>query len=189
MGTYKLLHSRILRMLTLLVLALLLGATDKRVVRKVKGLPSGRYGWVLETYKGMLFLIYITGKRDVEKLLSRPGSPFIFPFPVAIIDVASEQVVEEVVSKHYRAVAIYAEIRGGKHSWLEKNYEHWLIDGNRNVAYACGTTHRGRREPYSQCLRRCIACLVNATAILSRSPCECFIKHDEEVFHWHVIWN
>ncbi|MCX7777447.1 MAG: hypothetical protein N2381_05235 [Armatimonadetes bacterium] len=110
----------------------------------MKGLPSGRFGWILREWKGQLFLVYLTGKRDVVELLSKafpPGqTPFVSPFPVVRIDPDAEHVIEEFTSKHHHPVPISAEREQRPDSWLAQDYDYWVLDEQANIAYALKPT-------------------------------------------------
>ena len=109
-------------------------------IRKIEGLPSGRFGWVIGEWEGQLYLVYLTGKRDVVELLSQafpPGtSPFVSPCPIAHINPESERVVEEFESKHLFPIAITAEREQRSDSWLAQEYDYWIVDTQANIAYA-----------------------------------------------------
>lgn len=112
-------------------------------IRQVRGLPTGRFGWILRKWKeDQLFLVYLTGKRDVIELLCKPldQSPFVSPFPVAVIDPDTEQVVEEFTSKHHHPMAITAEREQRPDSWLAQDYDYWVLDEQANIAYALKPT-------------------------------------------------
>lgn len=103
-------------------------------VRKISGLPTGQYWWLVDAYQDWVFVVDrygnkvdITGKMDLD-----PVSPFY----VARINPDSEQVVEEFTTKQWRAIAISAEREQRTDSWLAQEHDYWVLNSQSNTAYA-----------------------------------------------------
>ncbi len=105
-------------------------------IRKIDGLPTGQYWWLVDAYQGRLFVVDMMGNKiditDRNKLNLDPTPPFY----VARINPDTEQVVEEFTSKHFRAIAISAERENRPDSWLAEEFDYWVIDEQSKIAYA-----------------------------------------------------
>jgi len=104
---------------------------------RVQGLPGGEYDWVIYQWNGRLFLV-----SGSVNLLTLEGAKRytvdadIYPFSIYRIDAETERVVEQFQSKHFFPIGITAEREQRSDSWLSQNYDLWVVDNQRNLAYA-----------------------------------------------------
>ncbi|MFA4043622.1 MAG: hypothetical protein HZRFUVUK_000400 [Candidatus Fervidibacterota bacterium] len=103
-------------------------------VRKIGGLPTGRYWWFVDVYQNRLFIVDVYGNKvDITGKIDLDPTP---PFYVARINPDTEQVVEEFTTRQFMAVAISAEREQRPDSWLAQDYDYWVFDSQSNIAYA-----------------------------------------------------
>jgi len=103
-------------------------------VRKINGLPMGRYWWFVDVYQNQLFIVDTFGNKvDITGKINLDPTP---PFYVARINPDTEQVVEEFTTRQWRAIAISAEREQRPDSWLAQDYDYWVFDSQSNTAYA-----------------------------------------------------
>ncbi len=114
-------------------------------VRRVPGLPSGYFGWIVQPYGKRVIAVNPTGEQDIIKVLREPPKPgqdrdpFAPPYKVMLLSPEEERVVEQFESNHIWAVAILAEKERSSVSWLAQGYDYWVLDAVRQVAYALRT--------------------------------------------------
>jgi len=107
-------------------------------VRKISGLPAGKYRWFVDAYQGMLFVVDVYGNKvDITDKSDIDPMP---PFYAIRIDPDTEHIVEEFTTKHYRAVAISAERESRLDSWLAESYDYWVVDEQSGITYALKPT-------------------------------------------------